>query len=148
MKHFLISVEIKLESAEWLQNIFEQLSMHYCLCEFKKNVLKWHMTQEEFFYSWIDTLIDKDSCKDLQIPLAITHWDKKIHKHDISLSETLESLGNRWLFVVFFSNKEDRYFNEKVQKPMLFWITNAHTTMKVGTNWEAFFFVNDFSNFQ
>lgn len=101
--------------------------------------------QEEFFYSWIETLIEKNSCRDLQIPLIVTQWDKKIHKHDVSLHEVLESLGNRWLFVAFFSKKEDRYFNEKIQKPMLFWITNAHTTMKVGTNGEAFFFVNDFS---
>ncbi len=49
------------------------------------------------------------------------------------------------LYTVFFDDKEDRYFNGRVQPPLLFGSINAHITMKIGQNGEAFFFVNDFS---
>ena len=47
--------------------------------------------------------------------------------------------------MVTFASKDDRYFNDRTQPPLLLGSVNAHTTMKVSQNGEAFFFVNDFT---
>jgi hypothetical protein len=47
--------------------------------------------------------------------------------------------------MVLFSDKNDRYYNNRIQPPLLLGSVNAHTMMKVSKNGEAFFFVNDFA---
>jgi hypothetical protein len=47
--------------------------------------------------------------------------------------------------MVLFTDIQDRDYNKRIQPPLLFGMINAHTTMKVSQNGEAFFFVNDFA---
>lgn len=100
--------------------------------------------QEEFFYSGIDALLDKKWCASLDA----SFWDDvqwALMKREIPLAETLKKLWEVGLFAIFFENKEDRYFNGRMQAPLLLGSINSHITMKVGQNGETFFFVNDFA---
>ena len=101
--------------------------------------------QEQFFYDGIDS-IKNSGCT--EVPVQIS--DEKnsstlLIKKEIPLASIIEKLGKTGLYVVIFSDKNDRYYNGRMQAPLLLGSINAHTTMKVSKNGQAFFFVNDFA---
>lgn len=63
---------------------------------------------------------------------------------EFDFSNELWEIARSGLYYVTFQNPENRFFNQRYQQPLLFWIVDSHITMKVSKNGEAFFFVNDF----
>lgn len=100
--------------------------------------------QEEFFFSGIDAL-KNNGCEEIPVNLENENGQNILIKKEIPLADTLKKLWSHGLYVVVFSDQADRYYNNRVQSPVLLWSVSAHTTMKISQNGEAFFFVNDFS---
>jgi len=69
----------------------------------------------------------------------------KIIKKDFDFSDFINEKDPRWLYFVYFSNKEDVEFNSRVNTPIFFWVVNSHVMMKTSKWWQWFFFVNDFA---
>lgn len=69
----------------------------------------------------------------------------KIIKKDFNFSDFINEKDPRWLYFVYFSNKDDVEFNSRVNTPIFFWVVNSHVMMKTSKWWQWFFFVNDFA---
>ena len=66
-------------------------------------------------------------------------------KIDFDFNDVLWTPARSGLYYLVFENKEDRISNKVAHPPIFFGIVDSHITMKLSKNWEAFFFVNDFS---
>lgn len=97
----------------------------------------------DFFMNWIDTIKDFE-CFSKNIKIE-NNWDKNLKKIDFDFNDVLWIPARSGLYYVVFENKEDRTSNKIAHAPIFFGIVDSHITMKVSKNWEAFFFVNDFS---
>lgn len=75
-------------------------------------------TQEEFFFSGIDTL-KHNGCEEIPVSLESETNQNNLIKKEIPLVETLKKLGSHGLYVVLFSDHADRYYNNRIQSPIL-----------------------------
>lgn len=97
--------------------------------------------RKNFFKTGIDKIKTYD-CKTKNILLS---WTWELVKQEFNFTEEIWSPARSWLYYVTFENENDREFNNIIQKPIFFWIIDSHITMKISSNSQVFFFVNDFS---
>lgn len=101
---------------------------------------------KDFFINKIDNL-EKTECNEKEISFKdnnTSSWITLIKK-DFNFDDYFQKLTPKdWLYVVYFSDKNHREYNQRLNYPIFFWVINSHITMKISRNNEAFFFVNDF----
>ena len=129
----------------WLQFIFVKIcrvdNEHFAKLDVLRARKKLLEKEKDFLINWIDNFKSFE-CKTKKIILE----DKKdkLIKKEFNFDKEIWNPARSGLYFVVFENPKERFFNNKIHKPILFGIVDAHITMKLSRNWEAFFFVNDF----
>lgn len=91
-----------------------------------------------FVLSWIDE-IDAFECNTKKINLS---WKDKL---TFDFWDVIWTPSRSWLYFATFEDSKFRKVWDKVLPIQFFGIIDSHITMKTSSNWETFFFVNDFS---
>lgn len=94
-----------------------------------------------FFQKGIDDLKTLD-CYTKEISIE-NKTDDILHVQEFNFAQQIGEIARSGLYYVTFENPENRFFNQRYQRPLFFGIVDSHITMKISKNGEAFFFVND-----
>ena len=114
----------------------------------KLDILRWRKVLQKEDKQLLTKGIDKLKTLECHTKKVDLRWekDKEIFvKKEFNFDSEIWNPARSGLYFVTFADSSDRNFNNRLQKPILFWIVDAHITMKLSRNWEVYFFVNDFS---
>lgn len=101
--------------------------------------------RDKFFKEWMKG-IEISNCVSEKIVFkdeSVKNTNEFV-RYDFKFSDLVKEANPKWLYIAYFSNSSDVFYNKRVNRPILFWIVDSHIMMKVSRDWEWFFFVNDF----
>lgn len=100
----------------------------------------------EYFKSWMQW-VELSDCitKDFDYKSEEAKNKNEFVRKDFNFKEFVEDENPAGLYILYFPWEEDREYNWKINKPILFGVANSHIMMKVSRNGEWFFFINDFN---